>query len=97
MQIQRSNTQYIHKEENRIKKYYSRLINEETRRIKKLEEQIKTMENKIKKHRQLGALEKYLKQKTKLSKQIEKEKIEYLSYMKELERKQKKDLERIKL
>lgn len=97
MQIQRSNTQYIHKEENRIKKYYSRLINEETRRIKKLEEQIKTMENKIKKHRQLGALEKYLKQKTKLSKQIEKEKIEYLSYMKELERKQKKDLERIKI
>ena len=97
MQIQKSNTKYIRKEENRIKKYYSRLIDEETRRIKKLEDQIKTMEYKIKKHRQLGALEKYLKQKTKLSKQIEKEKIEYLSYVKELERKQKKDLERIKI
>ena len=97
IQILKSNTQYIHKEENRIKKYYSRIIDEETRRIKKLEDQIKTMEYKIKKHRQLGALEKYLRQKTKLSKQVEKEKIEHRNYVKELERKQKKDLERIKI
>ncbi|WP_455369199.1 hypothetical protein [[Eubacterium] cellulosolvens] len=97
MQIDKSNTKYVHSEENRIKKYYSRLIDEETRRIKRLEDQIKTMEYKIKKHRKLGALEKYLIQKTKLTKQIEKEKYEYLNYIKELERKQEKDLKRMKI
>jgi hypothetical protein len=84
-------------EENRINKYYSRLIDEEARRIKRLEDQIKTMEYKIKKHKKIGALEKYLIQKTKLSKQIEKEKYEYLNYVTELEKKQKKDLKRIKI
>ncbi|OGD54738.1 hypothetical protein A3K80_00900 [Candidatus Bathyarchaeota archaeon RBG_13_38_9] len=97
IQIDKSNTQYMLSEENRINKYYSRLIDEEARRIKRLEDQIKTMEYKIKKHRKLGALEKYLIQKTKLSKQIEKEKYEYLDYVKELEIKQKNDLKRIKL
>lgn len=97
MQIDKSNTQYMLSEENRINKYYSRLIDEEARRIKRLEDQIKTMEYKIKKHRKLGALEKYLIQKTKLSKQIEKEKYEYLNYVKELERKQKNDLKRINI
>jgi hypothetical protein len=95
MQIDRSNIHYMHNEENRIKKYYSRLIEEETKRIKKLEDQIRTMEYKIKKHRKLGALEQYLIQKNKLSKQIEKEKYEHLNYVKELERKKKKDLKRM--
>ena len=97
MQIDKSNTQYMLSEENRINKYYSRLIDEEARRIKRLEDQIKTMEYKIKKHKKIGALEKYLIQKTKLSKQIEKEKYEYLNYVTELEKKQKKDLKRIKI
>jgi hypothetical protein len=97
MQIDSSNNHYRLKEENRINKYYSRLIGEETKRIKKLEDQIKTMEYKIKKHRKLGALEKYLIQKNKLSKQIEKEKYEHLKYVKELERKKKKDLKRMNI
>jgi hypothetical protein len=97
MQIDRSNNHYRHKEEIRINKYYSRLIGEEAKRIKKLEDQIKTMEYKIKKHRKIGALEKYLIQKNKLSKKIEKEKYEHLNYVKELERKKKKDLKRMNI